>query len=530
MELIADISYNPRRSNTDFQTVRVSPIDTNTNCHNETSTISTPPTISHTSSARISSPTPFTIVKHKLNSIVILLYLSYTLNIYVLWTNCMIFAVAVKTFDSNRSKLYDLLSQPIVEASSENGTRFNIDDDRSSNHRSNTGVVNSQYGMVHHRTGHSKNSKRSKKGDHVGSKLMSYDQRPHFLDNLFNVTRASPSTALAIVDRSNTQSGFSISPNGSDASLRRRKHDCKSSRSRQKGHGGCGKNTVELVSKKLLHAIEKQNLQRQLRHKRESNKHVIRNAIFRIIKRNVNNFTRNLLNNSTMNNVTLLRSSSEKPLPVSTATNTPIISSSTESHLTTPMIQHRTASIQSVQQLTTTNSSKMESSASQLTTTSIVSDTKNITIGLTLATNDKFNSIRSSPSNGARSSRRPFIVHQSNHFKVNNVFEMAFKLKHNKTNNERSKESNRPATGASGKGIVSLLGLFELSTRNGLRPEGHSELAAAQMAVRHINQRGLLPGYMLQLITNDTMVSGKCAFLCFLAYEDCLLDTQGNGY
>uniref|UniRef100_A0A1S4J7W5 G-protein coupled receptors family 3 profile domain-containing protein n=1 Tax=Culex quinquefasciatus TaxID=7176 RepID=A0A1S4J7W5_CULQU len=51
---------------------------------------------------------------------------------------------------------------------------------------------------------------------------------------------------------------------------------------------------------------------------------------------------------------------------------------------------------------------------------------------------------------------------------------------------------------------VSILGLFELSTRHGMRAEGQSELAAAQLAVQHINRRGLLLGYTLKLLTNDT--------------------------
>lgn len=53
---------------------------------------------------------------------------------------------------------------------------------------------------------------------------------------------------------------------------------------------------------------------------------------------------------------------------------------------------------------------------------------------------------------------------------------------------------------------MSLLGLFELSTRWGERPEGRSELAAARLAVKHVNQRRLLPGYYLHLLTNDTKV------------------------
>lgn len=55
---------------------------------------------------------------------------------------------------------------------------------------------------------------------------------------------------------------------------------------------------------------------------------------------------------------------------------------------------------------------------------------------------------------------------------------------------------------------VSILGLFELSTRHGMRAEGQSELAAAQLAVQHINRRGLLLGYTLKLLTNDTKVGG----------------------
>lgn len=58
------------------------------------------------------------------------------------------------------------------------------------------------------------------------------------------------------------------------------------------------------------------------------------------------------------------------------------------------------------------------------------------------------------------------------------------------------------------RGKVSLLGLFELTSRSGVsRAEGRSELAAAELAVKHINERKLLKGYTLELITNDTQVS-----------------------
>lgn len=79
----------------------------------------------------------------------------------------------------------------------------------------------------------------------------------------------------------------------------------------------------------------------------------------------------------------------------------------------------------------------------------------------------------------------------SNRSKINSVFERARNLNFTRDNR---------------KGVVSILGLFDLTNRSGIRPEGQSELVAAQMAVKHINKLGLLPGYVLELITNDTEV------------------------
>lgn len=68
-------------------------------------------------------------------------------------------------------------------------------------------------------------------------------------------------------------------------------------------------------------------------------------------------------------------------------------------------------------------------------------------------------------------------------------------------------ERTRPAGGERRGREVTILGLFELSSKEGEeRREGFSELAAAQLAVQHINRRGLLLGYKLKLITNDTKV------------------------
>lgn len=81
------------------------------------------------------------------------------------------------------------------------------------------------------------------------------------------------------------------------------------------------------------------------------------------------------------------------------------------------------------------------------------------------------------------------LMEMETQLKVNQVFE-----------NEHKKQNG-------GHGKIVLLGLFELTTKLGPRPEGLSELRAAQMAVQHINSKQLLPGYTLELLTNDTQVS-----------------------
>ena len=71
-----------------------------------------------------------------------------------------------------------------------------------------------------------------------------------------------------------------------------------------------------------------------------------------------------------------------------------------------------------------------------------------------------------------------------------------------------SQRSVHPAKGSSDHlERITVLGLFDMTTRVGERPEGRSELAAARLAVRHINERQLLADYQLELITNDTKVS-----------------------
>ncbi|ALC37925.1 GABA-B-R3 [Drosophila busckii] len=79
---------------------------------------------------------------------------------------------------------------------------------------------------------------------------------------------------------------------------------------------------------------------------------------------------------------------------------------------------------------------------------------------------------------------------QQRYLKVNQVFESERRMTHAEIQRNHGK--------------IVLLGLFELSTKRGPRPDGLSELGAATMAVEHINRKQLLPGYTLELVTNDT--------------------------
>lgn len=51
-----------------------------------------------------------------------------------------------------------------------------------------------------------------------------------------------------------------------------------------------------------------------------------------------------------------------------------------------------------------------------------------------------------------------------------------------------------------------ILGLFELSTKFGAKPESRTEVEAAKLAINHVNTRNILPYYRLNLLINDTKV------------------------
>nr|XP_036231694.1 uncharacterized protein LOC106623734 [Bactrocera oleae] len=92
--------------------------------------------------------------------------------------------------------------------------------------------------------------------------------------------------------------------------------------------------------------------------------------------------------------------------------------------------------------------------------------------------------------NFSRSSMRISANWPDNNLKVNQVFESQRRM----TTAEIRRNSRR----------IVLLGLFELSNRQGQRLDGWSELTAAQMAVEHINSKKILPDYTLELLSNDT--------------------------
>lgn len=55
---------------------------------------------------------------------------------------------------------------------------------------------------------------------------------------------------------------------------------------------------------------------------------------------------------------------------------------------------------------------------------------------------------------------------------------------------------------------ASFLGLFDSKIAANMQKDELNELAAAQLAVRHVNALNILPGYRLVLLINDTQVMG----------------------
>lgn len=62
-------------------------------------------------------------------------------------------------------------------------------------------------------------------------------------------------------------------------------------------------------------------------------------------------------------------------------------------------------------------------------------------------------------------------------------------------------------TTMSSRRTLYVLGLFELTGPCAAARGGPAERAAARVAIRHVNQRHVIPGYRLEMYDNDTKVS-----------------------
>lgn len=98
------------------------------------------------------------------------------------------------------------------------------------------------------------------------------------------------------------------------------------------------------------------------------------------------------------------------------------------------------------------------------------------------------------------------LIHDDFSFITNHINRVSRAPQNAKRKNLKNVTTNSADSDVTKPIKVSLLGLFELTSRKGLRMEGRSELAAAELAVRHINEREFLEGYTLELMTNDTQV------------------------
>lgn len=378
----------------------------------------------------------------------LLLYIFYVLQISLLWTNCVISTVAaVQNFEMKRhDKTHDLLQYQSNESNMYSNLK-NRTEDSLRNQSMENGFSINQFDSIKFL-----NSNLSE----TTTRNLSMDSKT-FLKNRMEQSRK--------LKKSNYLKHLTLSP-----------------------------------TQISLNSSITKNERNHVQIKKIARKNVIHNLLFRNkIKRNVNNSSTYLLFNSSFNdeNVSIL-SISSTPETFSTA---PSLSSNSNNN-------------------SLNASNEIDTAITNQTTPIIIATLSNVTLEI-IRNKTNSNEINNHMIIKPSTTKQPPNYQQLNRYKVNNVFEMARRLKYNKLLTRNLSGPNESSSSSSSsidisnssdsnntntKGTVSVLGLFELSTRHGVRPEGYSELAAAQMAVRHINQRGLLPGYTLQLLTNDTKV------------------------
>lgn len=254
---------------------------------------------------------------------------------------------------------------------------------------------------------------------------------------------------------------------------------------------------------------------------------VIKSVKIHAIKRNVNTFTStNLGHNSNLSVINAINGTHSKTIESSTTAMTTTtasvytVSTALSTSTSKTINDDSTANISIHQNRTVTDDSKLQTNNGS-TINRMESGRENNRSSMSNGT--VFDNVTST-SQSPMPTKNPIVKHTSfnlpatNRLRVNDVFEMDTKRKffnasiaqneNDDDNNRKQQHHHHRQQYRNGKRIISLLGLFELSTRDGRRrAEGFSELAAAKLAVQHINKREhLLSGYTLQLITNDTKV------------------------
>lgn len=494
--------------------------------------------------------------RNRTTATALLLYFSYTLSIHLLWTNCVIFTEPAQ-LKLNINPSWNLLHHQRTESNrslnsnnSHNNFKSNLDDVSSHSPKLNGVAIEN-----------------NKNGSSGNANQFDYLTNFSAFSANHDLTSIAPLQAIDVNHTTRDNEAVSLKPMARRIGTRTRmrdKHFHTINRLKRL------KRTTSLVTRRwhMAHKLfSKRNEFRrimdndddendEIRFKRyqSESENVIKSAKNHAIKRNVNTFTPATLGDNS--NLSIINTISPKPktiMPSSQQLNQLITTTTaaaaaavettsnaksifngsgdsgtdkaTDLVTDVPTAFRQNQPNQTVngdRKLKANNSTTINRMENNRNNSRITSDS-NVTSSTTTATTMMTTSRSATTTNPIT---RNFSS-GSGRFRVNDVFEMDTKRKYfnyssngssggginrrNKDNQITSFESDEQnkwhVQHRNGKRIISLLGLFELSTRNGLRVEGLSELAAAELAVRHINKRErLLPGYTLQLITNDTKV------------------------
>lgn len=505
----------------------------------------------------------------------LLLYISYTLSIHLLWTNCVIFTEPAQLNLNVNSSWNSLLQNqhqhqqhPLPQQRTESNRSLNSNNSSHNNSKFNFGNVPS----------HSQSIRVRLNGTFHQSDASQVEFLPNFPAFAANREFASSSAEAAAktlqpIDVNHTITGnevvspanqtrakhfYTINRLKRTSSLTRQPHNIQH---HQPPSISASASTITSTHSSKRNEFRRSSDEIRFKRYQSESENVIKSVKNHAIKRNVNTFTPAILGDNS--NLSIINAVTVQPKTIKP-------SSSIKRHELITKTTEATATITT----TTTAAISVASTLSSSTMASMVADAKSILNAHDLATNlatatteaavtaairhnqlnqtvsgdSKLKANNSTAINRMENNRNnsrimgnsnvfggttgasvtPTINPTRRHFsssaptpsrfRVNDVFEMDTKQKYYNATHRQNRDNQVTSMDGddlnkwhvqhrNGKRIISLLGLFELSTRNGLRVEGLSELKAAELAVRHINKRDhLLPGYTLQLITNDTKV------------------------